>query len=173
MSKLQSKICVNALSMMSALVFVVVIFIVFSRPELVNKLGSHWIVVYMESYSSETEAMLGQLEKGETDEVVKLLENPKWMDVLLDDKPYWLKREVLKALCRGFHTNKDYKQLLHWATMWRDLDERDVDAMAFWYEALRHTTDRRKFGINGLSEGQRKFPENLLFQKLYSESQNN
>ena len=117
--------------------------------------------------------MLNQLEKGETDEVVKLLRDPMWTDVLLDDRPYWLKREVLKALCMVFHANKDYKQLLHWVTMWRALDERDVDAMAFWYEALRHTADRQKFGITGLSEGQRKFPENILFQKLYIQSRGN
>ena len=173
MSKLQSKIYANALSMTGALLLVVVIFISFSRPELVNKFGSKWIAFYLESYSSQAGTMLNQLEKGETDEVVKLLQDPKWTDVLLDDKPYWLKREILKALCIVFHANKDYKQLLHWATMWRALDERDVDAMAFWYEALRHTTDRQKFGINGLSEGRRKFPENILFQELYIQSRSN
>ena len=145
----------------------------FSQPELVNKFGDKWIGFYTKSYSSQAETMLNQLEKGETDEVVKLLQDPMWTDVLLDDRPYWLKREVLKALCMVFHANKDYKQLLHWVTMWRALDERDVDAMAFWYEALRHTTDRQKFGVNGLSEGQRKFPENILFQKLYIQSRGN
>ncbi len=173
MSKLQSKIYANALSMMGALVFVVVIFIVFSRPELINKLGSHSILFYRVSFSSEAKNVLGQLAYEKTGNAVKLLQDPKWTNVLLDDKPYHLKREVLKSLCRVFHGNRDYKQLLHWVTVWRDLDERDVDAMAFWYEALRHTTDRRIIGVNGLFEGQQRFPGNVLFQKFYFQSQNN
>ncbi len=173
MSKLQSKIYTNALSMMGALVVVVVIFMVFSRPELINKLGSYSILFYRVSFSSEAKNVLGQLAHEKTGNAVKLLQDPKWTNVLLDDKPYYLKREVLKNLCSVFHRNKNYKQLLHWATVWRDLDERDVDAMAFWYEALRHTTDRRKIGVNGLSKGQKQFLRNVLFQRFYFQSQNN
>ena len=173
MSKLQSKLYANALSMMGALVVVVVIFMVFSRPELINMLGSHSILFYRVSFSSEAKNVLGQLTHEKTGNAVKLLQDPKWTNVLLDDKPYYLKREVLKSLCSVFHRNKNYKQLLHWATVWRDLDERDVDAMAFWYEALRHTTDRRKIGVNGLSKGQKQFPRNVLFQRFYFQSQNN
>lgn len=173
MSKLQSKLYANALSMMGALVVVVVIFMVFSRPELINMLGSHSILFYRVSFSSEAKNVLGQLTHEKTGNAVKLLQDPKWTNVLLDDKPYYLKREVLKSLCSVFHRNKNYKQLLHWATVWRDLDERDVDAMAFWYEALRHTTDRRTIGVNGLSKGQKQFPRNVLFQRFYFQSQNN
>ena len=173
MSKLQLKIYANALSMMGALVFVVVIFIGFSRPGLINKLGSRSILLYQVSFSSQAKNVLGQLAHEKTGNAVKLLQDPKWTNVLLDDRPYYLKREVLRSLCRVFHATKDYKQLLHWVTVWRDLDERDVDAMAFWYEALRHTTDRRKIGINGLFEGQKQFPGNVLFQKFYFQSQNN
>ena len=171
MSKLQLKIYANALSMMGALVFVVVIFIGFSRPGLINKLGSRSILLYEVSFSSQAKNALGQLAYERTGNAVKLLQDPKWTNVLLDDRPYYLKREVLRSLCRVFHATKDYKQLLHWVTVWRDLDERDVDAMAFWYEALRHTTDRRKIGINGLFEGQKQFPGNVLFQKFYFQSQ--
>tara|TARA_B100000959_G_scaffold231682_1_gene248284 strand:- start:249 stop:1373 length:1125 start_codon:yes stop_codon:yes gene_type:complete len=159
--------------MMGALVVVVVIFMVFSRPELINKLGSYSILFYRVSFSSEAKNVLGQLAHQKTGNAVKLLQDPKWTNVLLDDKPYYLKREVLKNLCSVFHRNKNYKQLLHWATVWRDLDERDVDAMAFWYEALRHTTDRRKIGVNGLSKGQKQFLRNVLFQRFYFQSQNN
>ena len=61
MSKLQSKVYANALSMMGALVVVVVIFMVFSRPELINKLGSYSILFYRVSFSSEAKNVLGQL----------------------------------------------------------------------------------------------------------------
>ena len=61
MSKLQLKIYANALSMMGALVFVVVIFIGFSRPGLINKLGSRSILLYQVSFSSQAKNALVQL----------------------------------------------------------------------------------------------------------------
>ena len=40
------------------------------------------------------------------------------------------------------------------------MDERDVTAMAYWYEALRHTPDRREEGTRGLEEAWQRFPSN-------------
>ena len=167
MSKLQLKLVANGLLMTAAVMFVAAVFVVYIQPQFVNKLGNYWIVVYKLSYSSEAKKSLGQLAQGNTGDVVKLLQSRKWKNVLLDDKPYYLKREILRALCRVFRETKSYDELLKWASIWREIDDRDVDAMAFWYEALSHTTDRRQKGIAGLYEGQKMYPANVLFQMFY------
>jgi len=121
----------------------------------------------MLSYSSESKKALSQLAQGKIGDVVKLLQSQKWENVLLDDKPYYLKREILRSLCRVLHTTKSYNKLLKWVSVWRKIDERDVDAMAFWYEALSHTANRRQEGIEGLYDGQKMYPTNILFQSFY------
>ena len=173
MSKLQLKLVANSLSMIAAVMFIAAVFMVYIQPQVVNKLGNYAIVVYKLSYSSEAKKSLGQLAQGNTGDVVKLLQSRKWKNVLLDDKPYYLKREILRALCRVFRETKSYNELLKWASIWREIDERDVDAMAFWYEALSHTTDRHQKGIVGLYEGQKMYPANVLFQKFYHQSLKN
>ena len=167
MSKQQLKLYANSLLTMISLVLIGVMLIAFARPGFVNKVGNLSISVYERAYKSDAKEARGQLTYGKTDDAVKLLQSSKWGDVLLDDRPYYLKREVLRSLCGVFYLNKEYDKLLYWATVWRGLDDRDVDAMAFWYEGLRHTPDRRRKGIKGLTEGQKLFPENILFQRLY------
>ena len=170
MSKLQWKIVANSLSMIVAIMFIATVCVVYIQPQVVNKLGNYSTKVYKLSYSSETKNVLGQLAQGKTGDVVKLLQSQKWRNVLLDDKPYYLKREILRSLCRVFHATKNYNELLKWVSVWREIDERDVDAMAFWYEALSHTADRSQEGIEGLYGGQKMYPTNVLFQSFYHQS---
>ena len=162
MSKLQLKIYANSLSTMTSLVLLGIMLIAFARPEFVNEVGNLSISVYERSYRSDVKEVLGQLAYGRTDDAVQLLQSPDWRDVLLDDRPYYLKREVLRSLCGVFRLHKEYNKVLYWASVWRGLDDRDVDAMAFWYEGLRHTTDRHRKGIKGLAEGQEYFPANIF-----------
>ena len=167
MSKLQWKIVANSLSMTVAIMFIATVCVVYIQPQVVNKLGNYSTKVYKLSYSSETKNVLGQLAQGKTGDVVKLLNSQKWKNVFLDDKAYYLKREMLRSLCRVLHATKSYDKLLKWVSVWREIDERDVDAMAYWYEALSHTTNRRQEGIEGLYDGQKMYPTNILFQSFH------
>ena len=85
----------------------------------------------------------------------------------MGDRGYRFKRQILSNLCRTLYNNKDYQRLLDWATVWRLLDERDVNAIAYNYEALRHTDGRRQEGREGLLEYFKKFPANRHLQRFY------
>ena len=167
MSKLQLKIYANSLLAVFSLLFLGVMLIVVARPGFLNEVGNLSIKVFDGAYGSDAKEVLGQLTHGKTDNAVKLLQSSDWRDVLLNDRPYYLKREVLRSLCSVLQLEGEYNKLLYWASVWRDLDDRDVDAIAFWYEGLRHTGERRQEGINGLAEGHESFPKNILFQRLY------
>jgi hypothetical protein len=71
-----------------------------------------------------------------------------------------MKRKLLDTLAAKLHSTEQYEELLHWAGVWRELDERDVTAMAYWYEALRQTSDRREEGMRGLERAWQHFPSN-------------
>ena len=171
MSIKQLKLLANCLSMIAAIMFLGALFIVYIQPEFVNKIGTNSISVHRLSYSSDAKSVLGGLAQNKTSDAVALLQTKKWNNVLLGDTPYYLKREILSRLCEVLSKKGDYETLLYWASEWRDSDERDVDAMAFWYQALSHTVNQRQEGIKGLYEGAEKFPENILFQRFYVQSQ--
>ena len=100
------------------------------------------------------------LRAGQTQPAIGLLEGKKWGEIQNRDRVYLMKRKLLETLAAQLHSTEQYRELLHWAEVWRELDERDVTAMAYWYEALRHTPDRREEGTRGLKEAWQRFPSN-------------
>ena len=153
--------------MIGALLMLTFLFITLNNKALIDNLGKVWVNVYQESYSSEVRRALVELRSGQTDHAIDLLMQSDWSSVRLGDRGYRFKRQLLSNLCRILYDNKNYQQLLYWATAWRLLDERDVNAIAYNYEALRHTEGRRKEGREGLLKNFRKFPENKHLQRFY------
>ena len=143
------------------------LFTTLNNKALINDLGKAWVNVYQESYSDEAREALVKLQLGQADYAIGLLAQPDWSSVRLGDRGYRFKHEILSNLCRTLYNNKDYQRLLDWATAWRLLDERDVDAIAYNYEALRRTDGRRKEGREGLLENFKKFPANEHLQRFY------
>ena len=164
------KILANCLSAVAVIIFLGVVLILYAQPSIVNKVGESAISVYQRSYVSDAKSVFTELAQNRTVGAERLLQTKKWKNVLLDDKAYYLKREVLRSLCSVFRKEKENKKLLYWVSEWREIDHRDVDAMAYWYEALSHTIDRRQEGLKGISEGRKQFPTNIQFQKFYFQS---
>ena len=143
------------------------LFTTLNNKALINDLGQAWVNVYQESYSDEAREALVKLQLGQADYAIGLLAQPDWSSVRLGDRGYRFKREILSNLCRTLYNNKDYQRLLDWTTAWRLLDERDVDAIAYNYEALRHTDGRQKEGREGLLANFEKFPKNQRLQRFH------
>ena len=153
--------------MIGALLMLTFLFTALNNKALIDDLGKVWVNAYQGSYSSEVRGALIELSSGQTDHAIDLLEQSDWSSVRLGDRGYRFKRQILSNLCRTLYNNKDYQRLLDWATAWRLLDERDVNAIAYNYEALRHTDGRRKEGREGLLEYFKKFPANGYLQRFY------
>ena len=166
-SRLKAKIFANCASLIGALLMLTLLFTTLNNKALINDLGQAWVNVYQESYSDEAREALVKLQLGQADYAIGLLAQPDWSSVRLGDRGYRFKRQILSNLCRTLYSTKDYQRLLDWATVWRLLDERDVNAIAYNYEALRHTDGRRKEGREGLLEYFKKFPANWHLQRFY------
>ena len=166
-SRLKAKLLANSASMIGALLMLTFLFTALNKKALIDDLGKVWVNAYQGSYSSEVRGALIELSSGQTDHAIDLLEQSDWSSVRLGDRGYRFKRQILSNLCRTLYNNKDYQRLLDWATAWRLLDERDVNAIAYNYEALRHTDGRRKEGREGLLEYFKKFPANGYLQRFY------
>jgi len=130
------------------------------QEEMVDQVGAWVISSYKDQYASEWKETLQQLRAGQTQPAIALLENKKWGEIRNRDRVYPMKRKLLDTLAAELHSTEHYGDLLHWAGVWRELDERDVTAMAYWYEALRHTSDRREEGMQGLEAAWQRFPSN-------------
>ncbi len=166
-SRLKAKIFANCASLIGALLMLTLLFTTLNNKALINDLGQAWVNVYQESYSDEAREALVKLQLGQADYAIGLLAQPDWSSVRLGDRGYRFKHEILSNLCRTLYNNKDYQRLLDWATAWRLLDERDVNAIAYNYEALRHTDGRRQEGREGLLENFKQFPANRNLQRFY------
>ena len=166
-SRLKAKLLANSASMIGALLMLTFLFTTLNNKALIDDLGKVWVNAYQGSLSSEVRGALIKLSSGQTDHAIDLLEQSDWSSVRLGDRGYRFKRQILSNLCRTLYNNKDYQQLLDWATAWRLLDERDIDAIAYKYVALLHTDGRRKVGREGLLENFKKFPANGHLQRFY------
>jgi len=167
-SKLSLKILSNALSLIGAIVFLVI----FLDPKDQNLFkfddwGNQWSTAYYQKHTATFKELIKQLQKGETDSTVLQLQND-WNDLEKRDRVYRLKRKLLFALSEELHRQKRYNELLKWSSEWRKIDDRDVDAIAFFYEALYRSKHKQPEGFNGLKLEWHRFPDSLTLVGFYS-----
>ena len=151
-SKKKMKVIGNFVFFIFALIFSSLFLLWAYQEEMVDEVGTWAISSYKNQYDSEWKETLRDLRAGQTQPAIALLEGKKWGEIQNRDRAYLMKRKLLETLAAQLHSTEQYRELLHWAEVWRELDERDVTAMAYWYEALRHTPDRREEGTRGLKE---------------------
>ena len=159
-SKKRMKFIGNLVLLNLALIFVALFLLWTYQKEIVNEVGGLIVSGYTRQFDSEWEATMLLLRVGGTRPAIELLEKKKWSEIQYGDRVYGKKRALLSALAAQLHMNEQFEALFHWSAIWRQLDERDVTAMAYWYEALRHTPDRREEGLRGLEREWQRFPSN-------------
>jgi len=165
MSNKKSIILGNALSLVGALLFLTVFFVGQTQRALINSWGSSWVRTYFSPHQSQADNLLEEVRKGQIDQAAQLVQT-KWQSIAKKDRVYPLKRKLLLAVAKELHRQGRYEELRHWVAQWQQLDERDIDAMAFWYEALYRSTDRTKEGFDGLKREWRHFPYNSTLTRF-------
>ena len=167
-SKLGLKILSNALSLIGAIIFLVMFFEL-KDPNFFrfNDWGDQWSSSYYQKHVTKFRELIKPLRKGETDSAILQLEND-WNDLEKRDRAYRLKWKLLLALSEELHRQKRYDELLKWSSEWRAQDDRDIDAIAFYYEALYRSKDKESEGFSGLKTEWHRFPESSTLAGFYS-----
>lgn len=167
-SKLSVKILSNALSLIGAIIFLVMFFEL-KDPNFFrfNDWGDQWSSSYYQKHVTKFRELIKPLQKGETDSAILQLEND-WNDLEKRDRAYRLKWKLLLALSEELHRQKRYDELLKWSSEWRAQDDRDIDAIAFYYEALYRLKVKQSEGFDGLKTEWHRFPESSTLAGFYS-----
>jgi hypothetical protein len=167
-SRFTAKDLTNSLLAGISIAMLAALFVSFHHDEILEEFGSEWVDDYAKSLRYEAKAALAQEKKtGRADALVTLLETPSWSETHFGDRAYPLKRKLLERLCVNLKQQGDYSALAHWTSQWLSLNERNLDARAFWYEAIRHFPERKEEGLEGLVTNYQNFPENdYLFNFL-------
>lgn len=167
-SKLGLKILSNALSLIGAIIFLVMFFEL-KDPNFFrfNDWGDQWSSSYYQKHVTKFRELIKPLQKGETDSAILQLEND-WNDLEKRDRAYRLKWKLLLALSEELHRQKRYDELLKWSSEWRVQDDRNIDAIAFYYEALYRLKVKQSEGFDGLKTEWHRFPESSTLAGFYS-----
>ena len=167
-SKKKLQFAGNCVSMVTAGLVVIVFFLFQQQQGAVNKVGSWILSAYERPYLQEVEQALDWLHEGQLNSVVALLESGRWQSIQLGDRVYLQKRQVIRRLCEELTIATRYENLNYWSGIWRNLDERDVTAIAYWYESVRHMPGRAEEGRRGLQQAWQRFPQNPTLTRFYA-----
>lgn len=160
------KVAVNSVFLVLAIAFSTLWLLWLYQANVVNDVGSWMKSSYTNRFESEKNEILRRLKRSEIMAAVELLEEKKWREIRLSDRAFPMKRQILQALMYQLYRAKRYEELLHWSGIWIAEDERNVNAIAYWYVALRHSPDRHDEGVQGLKREWHRFPTNNLLQKF-------
>tara|TARA_B100001123_G_C15307346_1_gene1023145 strand:- start:1502 stop:2506 length:1005 start_codon:yes stop_codon:yes gene_type:complete len=137
------------------------------RDGALNAIRDFWVDVYMESLKDEAKAALALERKtGDPTPLIHLLESPSWEKLRLGDRAYSIKRTMLTRLCINLQQQGDYERLIKWSGVWLSMNDRNLDARAFWFDGIRHVPEREKEGFEGLIANYHDFPQNLYLQRF-------
>jgi len=158
------KIILNILSLGLALVFSGLLFVIAFVPEFSSKIDHFAVKKYSAYYQDKAQSALDGLNQ---DLLVETL-NSGFSDILKGDRAYAQKRRLLKAWCEYLYAQQRYTELLSWADQWFALDERDVSALAYYYQAL-WLVERDANALDKLKKAKASFPKHALLILFASE----
>ncbi|HFD11138.1 MAG TPA: hypothetical protein ENJ32_01510 [Crenotrichaceae bacterium] len=133
---------------------------------MVDDMGVYIIDTYYDVRKGEYDKAINELEKSSAGSAIQLLN--EWESIKKKDRLYLLKRKLLLRLSENLHKQSKYKELAYWSKKWLAMDERDVTAMAFYYQALLHLDQTREEGVKGMINAYRKFPDNKYLKRFYN-----
>lgn len=155
-------------TVLAALVLPVILLIALMllSPKSVSKFGNATLISYVAAHKQEMDRALNHLAKGQIATLISLLDD--WKAIKKGDRVYKFKRKLFRELCGHLYKERRYGELLDFSAVWSALDERDITALAFKFEAMRHSGDRGAEGEDGLRKLWRQFPNNAFLRMFYS-----
>jgi len=161
------KIILNVLSLGLALVFSGLLFVIAFVPGFSSKIDHFAVQKYSAYYQDRAQSALGGLNQGNSALLVEALISD-FSDIQKGDRAYVQKRRLLKAWCEYLYAQQRYTELLSWAKQWFALDERDVSALAYYYQAL-WLVERDANALDKLRKAKASFPRHALLILFASE----
>jgi hypothetical protein len=165
-AKRKLKIWANLVLLLFAIVFLgVAAEVRYGSIKRVDWVGSRIVKAYSWVYKHQYDDAVDQISEGNPEISISLLHS--WEDIKKGDRAYSSKRNVLIKLSEYLHAQDRFEELLEWTEKWRDLDDRDITGLAYYYEALRLSNDRSLEGEVGLHDQFYMFPKNPALQRFY------
>ena len=155
----------NIVSLSSALIFTLVALMMIYNRDALDSFGQLYIDEYSRRFQEKYEIAITNIAANNIMLVEKQLD--EWSEVLKGDRAYPKKRDLLRALSEKLHHTKQYVKMRHWTKLWLDLDDRDITAKAYYYEALRNIPESRDEGKQGLETTYKSFPMSHTSKKYY------
>ncbi len=155
----------NAFFIITALICLIVLYLSSNHKQIINNAGIYTIDKYIKTHKSLYDSTLKELKTGSLESTTDVLN--KWEGFKKGDRIYPFKRDLMLNLSLELYKLRKYNDLAVLTKKWRALDERDVTAMAFYYEALRNIKKKYEKGIIGLINTYEKFPKNTYLKKFY------
>ena len=160
-----TKITWNAVCLISSLVSGAWLYAVFFERGLVDSLGTSIISQYSSHHNDKLETAIEALHEGDLKIAATTLEG--WGEIRKGDRVYPMKRELLLQYLQILEAS-EHPDMGHWATLWLQLDDRDVTARAYYFEALRRDPERQAEGRAGLIREFAKFPGNQTLAEFHA-----
>jgi hypothetical protein len=165
-SQRKMKFFANTVLLVSALFFLGLTLIWSFIPLVPNAIGKQWISVYSKNVRDDASHTIASAAQGGVQNLIEKLESNTWRSISRSDRAWPAKRKMMAVLVNHFENKFEYGSMQQWADYWVQQDPRDVDAMAFWFESLRYTNNRKEQGIAGLERGLQLFPGNFELLKF-------
>ena len=157
------KLLLNSFLLFTSVLSLIFFLMIFFQSELLGKVGHAWSLRFEQSLTKEAkEALRAADDAGSQEQLIGLLESPRWRDLFRNDRGYPLKRKMLAKACQLQLESAQYELMENTARSWVSLDDRDIDAQAYLYESLRHQPDLQDEGVRGLRKLLNRFPGHLL-----------
>lgn len=157
------KLLLNSFLLFTGVLSLIFFLMIFLQSELLGKIGHAWSLRFEQSLTKEAkEALRAADDAGSQEQLIGLLESPRWRDLFRNDRGYPLKRKMLAKICQLQLESAQYELMENTARSWVSLDDRDIDAQAYLYESLRHRPDLQEEGVRGLHTLLNRFPGHLL-----------
>jgi hypothetical protein len=159
------KVYVNITLLSIAVLFACLLIQLKYAPKSIDWIGENISKGYASVHKHKMESALEKLALGEELPSVNLLRS--WINIKKGDRIFPHKRNLFIELAKRVRREKRYKDLLTLSELWIELDDRDITARAYYYEALRFTEERRLEGEEGLRALFFKFPTNSTVAECY------
>lgn len=156
----------NGLSLLGSLLFIVIISIGSDQKERINSWGDYWIGSYLSPHQAVFDNLLEGADDGDF-EAIKVHLEKNWDQVYKRDRIYPFKRKLLFTLVEELLSQNNTEEAFYWIDRWKNLDERDIDARAFFAQALFLSPDNSNEGFKLLEEGWSRFPHSPSYTRLY------
>ena len=133
-------------------------------PSFSRKIEHFALEKYIESYQEKEQQALQAEQQGNMLLFASILSHD-FVNIQKGDRIYPQKRELLRRLCTYLYRQQAYVELLRWATIWFQLDERDVTALAYYYQALWRA-EHNEGALLALQQAGQRFPKHLLLKEF-------